>query len=89
MKIEIIKSNDRYERDVYFEHRYVDGIKHGLQKAFRSNGQRYGEFNYKNGIIYGISQYWYIDNSRNHITQWKRLRINGLDIKFKYYKNNF
>jgi antitoxin component YwqK of YwqJK toxin-antitoxin module len=84
MNIEIKKGIGYYKANYPFEHTYVNGIQHGIQKNFFPNNQKCGIWFHKNGQTHGISQYWKEDQSREFINQWKNRSLHGFKINFKY-----
>jgi antitoxin component YwqK of YwqJK toxin-antitoxin module len=66
-----------------YEHSYVNGIRHGIQKWYYDNGLE-DQFHMKNGQLYGIRQFWYKDGRRNFFQKWKNHQRNGPDINFNY-----
>jgi len=67
-----------------YERSYVNGVRHGLQKWYHSNGQLGDQCHMKDGQFHGMDQNWWRDEKINYVNQWKNDDFNGPEIVFYY-----
>ena len=69
-----------------YEHQTVNGICHGFQKGWYSNGNQYSIYFMLNGQWHGTNEYFnYRYSTRSQIIQHKNFNRHGSFIEFRYW----
>ena len=68
---------------IMFEHSYLNGKYHGMQKSWYENGNRNYECSQINEDMHGLHQKWFEDGRRMFVRVWKNDSEYGPKIDFR------